>query len=209
MISGLTPALGSEEESIRLTRKTSKNVLFGSSTKMTERDVYEFVANAKISCSRETKKILKKENIANPILKSKENIYLSLMEGLTTMSKLSPTMTDRLLVRMKAFPLGMSCVSAIKKTPDDLYMSILGARLIAHLKAGRDDLGDIYQPKHIVRSCGIGSLHPASDDCQLCARTYVGESDGKISVSANWEDRIAAKDSCSYLERTQTSFLPK
>lgn len=208
-ISNLSVSLAEEEGTIRLTRKTSKSTLFGSSSKMTERDVYEFATNAKISCSRETKKILKKENITNPTLKSKENIYLSLLDGLATMSRLSPTMADRLLLRMKAYPLGISCISAIKKTPEDLYMSILAARLIPHLKAGKDELGDIHEPKDIVQSCGRGSLRPNTDDCQLCARAYIGESDGKISVSANWEDRIAAKDTCSYFEKTQTSLLQK
>lgn len=202
------PAVAAEESEIRLTRK-QRPLLFGSATKMTERDVYEFVANAKISCTAQSKAIFKKEGIDNAKLKARQNLYLSLMEGLTTLSKLSPTLTNRLLLRMKAYPLGYNCASAIKKTPEDLYETIVTARLTGQLRGGRDEMGYTYSAKEIIRTCVSGSWHPKSDDCNLCGRTYVSEADGKISVSANWEDRIASKETCEYIDRTQSSFLEK
>jgi hypothetical protein len=203
------PAAAEEEQTIRLSRKSARPRLFGNSSKLTERDVYDFVVAAKITCPRRTKSLLKKEGIEFPMVKARESLYLSMMEGLTNLSKISPSVADRLLVRMKAFPLGISCVSAIKKLPKDLYLTVVQARLSSSLKRGRDDLGSIYQPTDIVKACGKGSLEMDTDDCQLCGRSYVSETDGKISVTSTWEDRVASKDSCENLNRTQSSFIQK
>ena len=197
------------EEFIRLARRTSKNPLFGTATKMTERDVYLFVATANITCPRSAKAIFRKEGTERPVLKSRENLYISLMDGLTSLSELSPTLADRMLVRMKASPLSISCVSAIKRRPEDLYFTILNARLTSHILAGKDELGDSYSPTDIVRACGAGSIHLDSEDCKLCARTYVSEADGRIAVSTNWEERVAAKQTCDFLKRSQSPFFPR